>query len=262
MNLQIAVAAKGLRHAFGAQSVLGGVDLEVARGEFVSVVGPNGAGKSTLLRLLIGLLHLQEGSVDLFGRPLAQQSRREVARLCAFVPQGFHTEFAFTVREMVAMGRTPYLGRFRPESPDDEAAIFQALEATDLNSLWNRRVTELSGGEQQRVLLARAFAQGSPLLVLDEPNASLDLFHAHQLLQLTRNRVDGGGTALVALHDLALAAKYCDRMIVLNRGEVHDRGRPADVLKESTLREVFGVEAAILEAEGRTLIDVKGPATS
>jgi len=255
-----AVRVSDLHHAYGERVVLRGIDLSIGTGELVAVVGPNGAGKSTLLRLLLGFLSPTSGRIDIGGRPLGSMPRLEIARRAAFVPQGFQADFAFTVRELVAMGRTPHLGRFQPERDEDRRAIASALEVTDTASMAGRRIDQLSGGERQRVLLARAFAQEAPLLVLDEPNQNLDLLHAYQLLALVRERVAGGGAAVAALHDLALAARFCDRMIVLHRGRVHANGAPAEVLTEALMREVFGVHARVLRDDDRLFVGVEGPA--
>jgi iron complex transport system ATP-binding protein len=255
-----ALSVHGLHHAYGEHRVLDGIDLALGAGELLAVVGPNGVGKSTLLRLCLGFLPIARGEVRLGGRPIGELARREVARLASFVPQGFTTDFAFSVRELVAMGRTPWLGRFQPEGERDRKAIARALAATDLEALAGRPFPELSGGERQRVVLARALAQETPVLVLDEPTASLDLLHAFRLLEIVRARVDEGAAAIAALHDLALAARFCDRMVVLHRGRVHAAGKPADVLTPDVLREVFGVDARVLRDGDDLLVGVRGPA--
>jgi len=254
-----AIRARDLRLGYGQHVVLSDASLDVRAGELVAVVGPNGTGKSTLLRTLLGFLEPQRGTVELEGTAVRQLPRREIARRAAFVPQGFHTEFAFTVREMVAMGRTPHLGRFRPEGAQDRTAIAQALRDTGMEDMAERRFTELSGGEQQRVLLARAFAQGTSVLVLDEPTASLDLLHAYQLMDLVRRRAREGAAVVAALHDIGLAARFCDRMVVLSAGHVQADGAPAEVLTESMMAEVFGVDATVLTQGEELFVAVRGP---
>ncbi len=190
-------------------------------------------------------------------------TRQEIARRAAFLPQGAHADFAFTCREIVAMGRTPWLGRFRPEGPADHAAVAEAMCQTGSETFADRSVTELSGGERQRVFLARAFAQGAPLLVMDEPNANLDLLHAFHIVDLVQARVKRGAAAVAALHDLSLAARVCDRILVLDRGRVAALGAPGDVLTPALLREVFGVRARVSRDEdGHLRVGVLGPAAS
>jgi iron complex transport system ATP-binding protein len=258
--MSLAIEATGLTQGYaGARPVFEALDLDVAEGELVALAGPNGAGKSTLLRTVLGILPPLGGGVRLFGRAIAGLSRRDIARLAAFVPQGFATDFDLEVRELVAMGRTPHLGRFRPEGPEDQRAVEAALEATGLTALAHRPFPELSGGERQRVVLARAFAQGGKLLVLDEPTANLDLAHAYQLMSLVRRRVDDGGAALVALHDLALAARFADRLILLRDGRVGADGPPREVLTPARMRDVFHVDAAVLTDGDDIALSVRGP---
>ena len=252
--------ARDVRFAYDARDVIDGVTVSVHAGELVGVVGPNGAGKSTLLRVLLGFLPAKSGEVRIGGTSIESLSRREIARRAAFVPQGFYTDFAFGVREMVAMGRTAHLGRFEPERDADRAAIARAMDATDVTQMTERTFTTLSGGEQQRVLLARAFAQEAQLLVLDEPTASLDLRHAHELMSIVRARTADGGAALAALHDLSLAAKFCDRVVVLHRGRIGADGPPTEVLTEDLMRETFEVDARVRDIDGTLWIDVRGPA--
>jgi iron complex transport system ATP-binding protein len=254
--------ARNVRFAYGDREVLGGVSFSLEAGKFLGVIGPNGAGKSTLLRLLLGLLQPDEGELFLNGEPLAALGRQEIARRSAFLPQAAHADFAFTAREIVAMGRTPWLGRFRPEGPEDHAAVEQAMRETGILPFAWRRITELSGGERQRVFLARAFAQGAPVLVLDEPNANLDLLHAFHLVDLVRTRVRQGAAAVAALHEVNLAARVCDRILVLKEGRAFALGPPGEVLTPDLLREVFGVTSRVSRDEdGHVLVSVLGPAS-
>ncbi|MGE4158363.1 MAG: ABC transporter ATP-binding protein [Planctomycetota bacterium] len=255
------LAARDLVFSYEGRRVLSGVSFEVEPGEFLGLIGPNGAGKSTLLRVLLGFLTPSSGSVILGGESLSSLERDEIARRLSFLPQGARMDFAFSVREVVAMGRTPWLGRFKPETPEDQALIEGAMVKTETATMRERRITELSGGERQRVFLARSMAQAAPLLVLDEPNANLDLLHAFQLMDLVKSEVSKGASALVAIHDLSLAARVCDRILVLKDGAVAALGRPSEVLTPKLLHEVFGVHSRIShDDDGRLLVSVLGPA--
>jgi iron complex transport system ATP-binding protein len=247
--------ARDVCFGYGTSPVLEGVSLAVSRGELVALLGPNGAGKTTCLHLLLGLATPDAGDVWLSERPVRGMRRTDIARLAAFVPQGSPSDFAFTVREVVAMGRTPHLGRYRSEGPDDARAIEAALEATETTALSERLVTELSGGERQRVHVARALAQETPLLLLDEPTANLDVEHQLQLLGLIRSLVDSGRAAMVALHDLSLAARYADRVVILAGGRLVADGAPSEVITAENLARYFRIVARIETGpEGRPLV--------
>ena len=249
------VEAAGVGFSYGPRTIFEEVALAVRPGELVALCGPNGAGKSTLLRLLLGLHAPSAGQVRLGGAPVAILSRRQIARRAALLPQDAPVDLPLTVREAVALGRLPHLERFQPEGAADAEAVERALEATDTLALCERPVAELSGGERQRVHLARALAQEAPLLLLDEPIAGLDLAHQLQALDLLRAIVDAGRGALVALHDLSLAARRCDRMILLADGRIRADDAPAAVLTPETLAQVFGVRAEVrLDGDGRPFV--------
>ncbi len=234
--------ASSLSFRYGKQEVLADVDFQLTPGEWISVVGPNGAGKTTLLRLLLGLLKPFSGTITLDGKPLSSLSRTEIARKIAFLPQFIEMPFGFTVREVVAMGRTPYLGRFRPMDNADHAAVERALEKADIVDLCDRPVTQLSGGEAQRVFLGRAFAQETPILALDEPTTNLDLFHQQQLL----NQVKEHGQAVIAvLHELNLAARYSDRILILADGKVSAFGAPEETMTPEQIETAFRVKTSV-----------------
>ncbi len=236
---------RDLAFAYGDRPVLDGVTLSLARGELVALVGPNGAGKSTLLHVLLGLRHVERGGVFSSGEPLSSLSRREVARRIAFVPQETRNDFDFTVRELVAMGRMPHLGRFEPERRTDVEAIERALELTETRRFSDRTLSELSGGERQRVHIARAIAQETDVLLLDEPTANLDVAHQLEVMSLIRRLVRAGKAAAIALHDLSLAARFGDRIVVLGEGRLVADGNPADVITEPMLERYFRIRARI-----------------
>jgi iron complex transport system ATP-binding protein len=215
-------------------------------------VGANGCGKSTLLHAVLGTHVPQAGEVRLGGVPLATLSARERARLLTIVLQDTFTGFPMRVWDLVALGRTPHLPRFGGLGPDDARAVQQALAATDSERFAERPVGELSGGERQRVHLARAMAQRPRLLLLDEPTASLDVAHQLEALALVREFASGPRGALVALHDLSLAARFCDRVLVLHEAELCADGPPQEVLNASLVGRVFGVRAQVCRSEDGT----------
>ena len=251
------VAARGLAHSFGRTPVLCGVDLELAPGRFVVVAGPNGAGKTTLLRALSGVLRADAGEVALAGRPLAALSRREVAQRLAVVPQDSAMAFPFSVREMVALGRAPFLGPLGRESAEDVARTEAALAALELEALAARAYPTLSGGEKRRVLLARALAQGVGTWLLDEPTAHMDLGHGLACFTWLRAWLgeDAARGIVLVTHDLVLAARFADELVLLDRGRVAAHGSPESVLSAERIAAVYGVEARVeLDAEGRLLL--------
>lgn len=247
--------ASGVGFGYGARTVFGGVSFAVGPGELVALCGPNGAGKSTLLRLLLGLHAPATGTVRLGGAPIGSLSRREIARRAALLPQDAPVDLPLTVREAVALGRLPHLARFQIATAADLAAVARALALTDTTELADRPVTEISGGERQRVHLARALAQEAPLLLLDEPIAGLDLSHQLQALDLLRATVDTGRAAVVALHDLSLAARRCDRILLLAEGALQADAAPAEVLTPEILARHFAVRAEVrTDSVGRPFV--------
>jgi iron complex transport system ATP-binding protein len=258
--------ARDVRHAFGRMPVLDGVSLELRPGRLVVVAGPNGAGKTTLLRVLAGTLRADAGELRLAGAPLAELSRRDVAQRLAVVPQDSHVPFPFRVREMVALGRAPFLGPFGREAPSDVAATERALEELELLALAERSYPSLSGGEKQRVLLARALVQGVSTWLLDEPTAHMDLghrLHCWEWLRAWLAATPGRGCLLVT-HDLVLASRFADELVLLERGRVAAQGPPAEVLTPERIASVYGVEARVgTDEDGRlvlSLVRSLGPA--
>jgi iron complex transport system ATP-binding protein len=230
----------------GEREVLRGVDLEVAAGEVVALVGPNGAGKTTLLRVASRVLPATRGRVEVGGRPSDSLSRRELAREVAVVPQDVAIPFAFRAGEVVLMGRAPHAGPLGFETPDDVASARACLARVGIEHLADRSMLELSGGERQLVLVARALIQEPRVLLLDEPTSHLDLRHRMDVLELVREFTEVGRSALVVSHDLTLAARSCDRMALLRDGALVACGPPAEVLTADRLREVFGVDAEVI----------------
>ncbi len=234
------IAVEGLVVGFRDRDVLDGVSLEVPEGAFVAVVGPNGSGKTTLIRTLYGALTPRAGAVRIDGRPIASYDRRELARTVAVLRQEGGLEFDFLVREIVMMGRSPYKRMLDSDGPEDEAIVAAALAETDTAQLADRSFATLSGGERQRVLLARAIAQRPRVLLLDEPTNHLDVRHRLEILGFVKSQ---GFTVLAALHDLSLADRFADGVVMLNRGRVHAAGTPAETITDAHVRAVFGVVA-------------------
>jgi iron complex transport system ATP-binding protein len=227
----------------GGRTILGPVSVRVGAGEMTALIGPNGSGKSTLLRLFAGLWRPDGGEMLLDEKPIHSLARKEMACRVAFVPQETQIDFAFTVGEILAMGRYAHRGRFSPQSEYDRAAINSAAAYCDITQLIDRAINTLSGGERQRVLIARSLVVEPEFILLDEPTANLDIHHALDVLQLCESLSRKGKTVVVATHDFNLVTSYVTRLILLQRGLLIAEGRREEVLGPETIREVFHVEA-------------------
>jgi iron complex transport system ATP-binding protein len=250
------LAAEELSFAYGEVPVIRDFSLTMTRGSFAGLIGPNGCGKSTLLRLLSGVLSPSSGRVVFDGKSLAAIPPRRRATLIAYVPQQQRTVFPFTALEVVLTGRSPYTSRFRFENETDREVALRALEELGASHLAARPVTELSGGEQQMVAVARALAQNADLLLLDEPGASLDLKHRAQLsAALRRLREERGLTALVVTHDLQMLDSSFDSLFVMREGRLVAKGPASDVLREDILADAFDdPRVRTREVEGRLFV--------
>lgn len=242
----ILLQADQIHYTVNRATLLDDVSCALRPGEFVGLIGPNGAGKSTLLKVIGGLLRDGRGAVTLLGQPLRDYRPREIARLVAFVPQSTRLDFSFTAREVVLMGRSPHLKRFEMESEADRDIALRALAAANATHLADRLVNTLSGGEQQRIVLARALAQQPKILLLDEPTSNLDVKHQLDVLTLARRQAHAHGLGVIAaIHDLALAARFCDRLLLLHEGRLVADDVPEAVLLPDRLAEVFGIRAQL-----------------
>jgi len=236
----------GLVFAFAHKRVVGDVSLRLESGKFHGVIGPNGCGKTTLVDLLCRYRLPQAGMIRYNGKELAAFSKKQLAREIALVPQNFYINFPFTVRDVVMMGRYPYLPRFSGPSRRDAEIVSMVMEEADVADMAGRFITELSGGERQRVVFARALAQDTPVLILDEATSNLDIGHVMRLLGLAARRVRAEGKTVVAVfQDVNQAAAWCDRLIFMAGGRIAACGETSQVLTADSMRTVFGVDAKV-----------------
>ena len=239
--------ARDLKLAYGDRVVVDGLDFEVEGGTITAVIGPNGCGKSTLLRALGRLLQPQRGEVLLDGEKIHKMSTKEVARILGVLPQSPAAPEGLTVADLVARGRHPHQSWYRQWSSDDESAVAEALAMTGIGDLAERTLDELSGGQRQRAWLSMALAQGTDLLLLDEPTTYLDLSHQVDVLELVgRLHDESGRTVVMVLHDLNLAARYADRLVAMKDGAIVASGEPGEVLTEELLADVFDLRARVI----------------
>lgn len=241
--MELTLRVEGLCLGYGAREVVRGLSLHLARGELLAVAGPNGSGKSTLLRGLLRLLPLRGGSVELLGRPLSSYRRRELARAVGWVPQGELPALGFTVRGLVEVGR--YCRGGLALGAEDRRAVDEALGLADLAALADRRLDELSGGERQRAAIAMALAQEPQVLLLDEPTSHLDLRHEWEVACVLRRLCAEGRSVLLVTHDLNLACRLCDRLLLVKDGRGFACGPPDSVLTPESVLAVYGVAAGV-----------------
>jgi iron complex transport system ATP-binding protein len=246
--------AKGVGVWLGGRRVLTDVSLTVSPGEIVAVIGANGAGKSTLLKALAGLIAPGAGAVTIGERALAGLDRRALGQTIAYLPQDRTVHWPLTVRRLVALGRLPFRAAIAGPSADDRDAVADAMAAMDVTAFADRSVTELSGGERARVLLARALAQRPRFLVADEPTTGLDPAHGLTLFAQFVRMAALQRAVIVALHDLSLAARYCHRVLLLKDGAALAEGTPRDVLTPERLAQAYGVRATVAQIDGRTVV--------
>ncbi len=236
-----AISIRHLSYAYGKVKVLEDLSFDVERGAFFTIIGPNGSGKSTLMRLVSGVLTHGQGEIKIADRSLKSYSGRGLARKIAYVPQTVSQAFPFTVEELVLLGRSPHQGILGMNTRQDYDAAHQAMGFTNVDHLGQRTLDQISGGERQRVFIARAICQDPEIMLLDEPASALDLAHQVMLMDLMdRLKREAGITIVMVSHDINLAAMYSDHMVLLAGGRVVQKGEPASVLDPSTLEEIFG----------------------
>ena len=226
--------------------VLKDINFQVTPGEIVGLIGPNGSGKSTVIKALSRVISPRSGKILLNDKDVSRIPRRDLACLLGVVPQMPLLPSAFTAFEIVLMGRNPHLGLFQYEGPRELAITWQAMERTVTHTLAERRVSELSGGEIQCLLIARVLAQETKVILLDEPTANLDIGRQVEILDLIKSLcLENNLTVLAAIHDLTLASQYCDRLVLINNGQVHAEGTPRDVITARNIKEIYGAESCV-----------------
>lgn len=234
--------AEGLRYSYGDKKAVDNLSFSVEDGEFVGLIGPNGSGKSTALKMIYRALRPQAGRVWLDGQDLLKMPYRQSARMLAAVSQENEVPFQFTVEEIAAMGRSPHKRLFEADSPEDKAIVAWALAQLGLTDLAQRNYAQISGGEKQRTVIARALAQQCPFFVLDEPANHLDIGYQMQIFSLVKGL---GCSALSAVHDLNMAALYCDRIYILKNGRLVCQGSPEETLTPENIWEIYGVRSVV-----------------
>jgi len=248
------IEAKAIAVELGGKPVLRGIDVALQPGEMVGLIGPNGAGKTTLLRALADLIVPVSGSVSYDGEPAPRIGRKELARRIAFLAQGGAVHWQMQAQAVVALGRLPHRKPFADKTPADHAAIERAMAVTDTTSFRDRTLDSLSGGERMRVLLARALAVEAQILLADEPLAGLDPLHQLEAMALLQRTARAGAGVVVVLHDLTLAGRFCDRLVLIDQGRILAAGPPAAVLADDHLGRAFGIRVARGRQDGQDFV--------
>ena len=250
----VTIAAHALSVDLGGTRVVDAMSVALQPGALIGMVGPNGAGKSTFARALLGLLAPAAGRVTVDGDDVATLSSAALARRIAYLPQNHAVHWPLSVERLVGLGRLPHLGPFSRIAAADQAAIDAAMVDTGTTHLANRTATELSGGERARVMLARALATGAPALIADEPLTSLDPGHQLEIMTLLQGHARAGALVMVVLHDLGMAARFCDRLLLIDRGRLRADGTPASVLTDAALAQTYGISVWRGEVAGQPLL--------
>ena len=246
LDEMIKVSVEQLKYAVDSNQILKGVSLEIPQGKMIGVIGPNGSGKTTTLKHIYRAINPKRGVVFIDGKDIHDFSYRESAKEMTVMKQEHNTDFSYNIYEMVMMGRTPYRKMFEADTKEDREVVLKALQYVGMEKYVNRSYTELSGGEKQRVMIARSLAQGTEIFILDEPTNHLDVHYQWALMHMIHNL---NKTVIAVFHELNLAANYCDELYVINDGKIVDHGVPADILTSQMLAEVFKIEAEVMRSK-------------
>jgi iron complex transport system ATP-binding protein len=245
-SLSSAFVVENLCYSYGTVRSIKNVSCRLETGRFFGLIGPNGSGKSTLLDLLSGHLHPSQGTIHLDNRDIRSYPRKQFARNVSSVPQSFSLNFDYRVEDVVMMGRYPYIPRFSSPSENDHKCVEDALHSLDIYHLKERNVTQLSGGEKQRAMIARCLAQDTDIILLDEVTSNLDISHAVSIMKVMLDIVEREGrTVIGALHDLNIAATFCDELLVLQGGELLKSGKTEEVLSEFLIEDLFQIQSTV-----------------
>ena len=245
--METVIAVKGLSAGYQNKSILNNVSFSVKRGEMIGIIGPNGAGKSTLLKTIRGLLPKQKGSIVLFETDIDALSERDFARNVAYLQQHVDVSFGYTGKELVMAGRYPYLEWWQGESADDETVVRQCMEYTGVWDLADTSVEQVSGGQKQRILLAKVLAQKTPILFLDEPTTGLDIVYQEEIFRFCETLCKAGKTVIMVAHELNLAAKFCNRLLLVANGGILADGSPEEVLDAGHLSIAYNVPVKVIK---------------
>ena len=246
---KISIKIDGLNFSRNGRKIIDNVSFSISEGEFLGIIGPNGAGKTTLIKLTLGLLKPDSGEIQIEDKNINDYSPRELYRKIAFVPQENNLDFPMTVIETVLLGRIPHMGRFQLENDEDYGIARRALADADIESFSDRYANQLSAGEKQLVSIAKALAQETRLIFLDEPTSSLDISHTIQIMDILKGLTKSGKTIISAVHDLNVASRYCDKVLVINRGIISGFGPAEDVFTKEIIQDSFSVDVNIQKSQ-------------
>jgi len=238
------ISLKNVQFKIKEKTILDNISLDFLDQKLTGVIGNNGSGKTTMLRLILGAIPLTSGSIEINGMNISSLKRKELARRVAILSQNTFSKFAFPCREVALMGRNPHRGRFQSFDPEDHRIAEEAMRLTDTYQFKDRLITELSGGEEQTVFLARALTQTPQFLLLDEPTSHLDIYHQIKILELVKSLTAKMG-AVIVIHDLNMAARFCDQLVLMSKGQIVTQGTPEEVLTPANIEQVFNVRSQV-----------------